>query len=70
MVGTSGGPFTVQLDGVLSKTLNASWDKPCPQMVLYHASGLDPGQHTMRVINSPFLGQTLGVDYAVVWMSS
>ena len=44
-------------------TLDASW------MVFYHQSGLGSGNHTMRVTNTSFLGQTLNVDYVAVVQS-
>jgi hypothetical protein len=64
-VGPFGGLFTVQLDGQ-GKTLNATRTKFVPQTVLYRQSGLSPGNHTLRVINAPFSGQTLSIDYATI----
>ena len=66
-ISPSSGPLTVQMDGGLSKTFNATGSKFTPQMVLYQESGLGPGTHTMRVTNSPFSGQTLTIDYATSW---
>ena len=65
-VGPSAGPFTVHLDDNPSKTLNATRSKFTPQMVLYQDNGLSQGTHTMMIMNSPFSGQTLSIDYAVV----
>ena len=69
-VGPSGGPYTVQLDNGLPRTFNASKEKFSPQVVLYQDGGLSPGKHTVRVTNTPFSGQTLSLDYAVVMRSS
>ena len=65
-VGPSAGPFTVLLDDNLPKTLNATRSKFTPRMVLYQDSGLSQGAHTMMIMNSPFSGQTLSIDYALV----
>ena len=69
-VGPSDGPYMVQLDGGSSTMLNASRTRSSPQMVLYQASGLNSGNHTMRITNSPFTGQALNIDYAVFGQSS
>jgi hypothetical protein len=66
VVGPSGGLYMVQLDNGLSRTFNASRDKFSPRTVLYQDSGLSPGKHTVGIANTPFSGQTLSVDYAVV----
>ena len=66
VVGPSAGRYTVQLDDGPSETYDASRDKFAPRMVLYQDSGLGPGEHTLRVANTPFSGQTLSVDYAIV----
>jgi len=65
-VGPSCGPYTVQLDNGPSRTFNASRDKLSPRTILYEGTGLSPGEHTMRITNTPFSGQNLGIDYAVV----
>jgi len=65
MVGPSGGSYTVQLDNGPSRSFNASRDKLSPQTILYQNTGLSPGEHTVRITNSPFSGQSLGIDYAV-----
>jgi hypothetical protein len=69
MVGPSGGAFTVQLDEGLLTPLNATSKGFSSRVVLYQNSGLGPGVHTMRVMNTPFSGQTLSIDYAVIWRS-
>lgn len=68
-LGPSGGLFTVQIDGGPEKTLNALRSKFTPQMVLYQQSGLGPGNHTMKITNAPFSGQTLSIDYVTVVQS-
>ena len=69
-VGPSAGAFTVQLDDGPLKVLNATRQRFSSQMLLYQASGLDSGNHTLTIMNAPFSGQTLSIDYAVVWRSS
>ena len=69
VVGPSDGPYMVQLDGGSLTMLNASRTRSSPEMVLYQTSGLNSGNHTVRITNSPFTGQTLNVDYAVVGQS-
>ena len=70
MVGPSGGPYTIQLDNGLSRTFNASSDKFSPQTILYEDTGLSPGKHIVRITNTPFSGQNLSIDYAIVRGSS
>lgn len=67
VVGPSGGTYTVQFDDGPSRIFNASNEKLSPRSVLYQDSGLGPGEHTVKIANTPFSGQTLGIDYAVVW---
>lgn len=69
MVGPTGGLYMVQLDNGPPVTLNASRTRFSPREVLYQDSELSPGNHTMKVTNSPFSGQTLSIDYAVVGQS-
>ncbi|KAF9793502.1 hypothetical protein BJ322DRAFT_1035054 [Thelephora terrestris] len=69
-VGPFGGLFTVQIDDGPLETLNATRSKFTPQIVLYQGSGLGPRNHTMRVTNAPFSGQTLSIDYAIVGQPS
>jgi len=69
VVGPCSGAFTVQIDNGPPRTLNATRQRFSPRMVLYQDSGLGPGQHTLRVTNAPFSGQTLSIDHAVVWKS-
>jgi len=69
-VGPSGGLYTVQLDNGVSRTFNASRGKFSPRTLLYQDSWPTPGNHILRISNSPFSGQTLGIDYAVAWEPS
>jgi hypothetical protein len=69
VVGPSCGLYMVQLDGSSPVTFNASRTRFSPQEILYQDSELSPGNHTMRITNAPFSGQTLGIDYAVVGQS-
>ena len=69
VVGPFAGLFTVQIDDGPPKTLNASRTKFSPQMVLYQGSGLGPGNHSMKISNAPFSGQTLSIDYVTVGQS-
>ena len=69
VVGPFAGLFTVQLDDNPPKTLNATRTKFTPQTILYQDSRLSEGTHTMMITNSPFSGQTLSIDYAVVEQS-
>lgn len=66
MIGPNGGPYTVQVDGGSSMTFDAKSEYLTPQTLLYRCSGLGPGPHRVRVVNTPFSGQTLSIDYAVV----
>jgi len=70
VVGSSSGPYTAQLDDGPSRTFDAKRDVSSLQTILYQDSGLSTGSHTVRITNAPFSGQTLSIDYAVVWGSS
>lgn len=65
-IGPQAGPYTVQVDGGPSTTLNATSQYLTPQTLLYRCNGLDPGQHQVRVANTPSSGQTLSIDYAII----
>ena len=66
MIGPNGGPYTVQIDDGSPVTLDAKSEYLTPQTLLYRCTGLGPGPHKVRMANAPFLGQTLGIDYAIV----
>ena len=65
-IGPQAGPYTVQVDGGPSTTFNATSQYLTPQTLLYRCTGLDSVNHQFRMINAPFSGQTLSIDYAVV----
>ncbi|KAJ3857642.1 hypothetical protein EV368DRAFT_29846 [Lentinula lateritia] len=66
-VGPAYAPFSIQLNGDLlsfsaQKSLNAS------QTLLYHADGLGPGSHTLKLLFEPSaVGQMFAVDFAQVY---
>jgi hypothetical protein len=66
---TSGnhGPYSVSLDGLPAQNYNGSQIAFRPQMLLYYASGLPIGQHTLVVSNTGATGTTFtDLDYAIV----
>jgi len=68
-VGPDNGAYTVQVDDGDSTVLNGTKESLVTQTLLYQGTGLAQGKHTLRISNSPFSGQTLGIDYAVVYNS-
>ncbi|GAW00534.1 hypothetical protein LENED_002061 [Lentinula edodes] len=66
-VGPAYAPFSIQLNGDLlsfsaQKSMNAS------QTLLYHADGLGPGSHTLKLLFEPSAaGQMFAVDFAQVY---
>ena len=66
MIGPNGGPYTVQVDDDSPITLDAKSGYLTPQTLLYRCTGLGLGPHKVRLVNTPFGGQTLGIDYAIV----
>jgi hypothetical protein len=65
-LGPSQGPYSVQLDGGSVVNYTASNGNFFPQQILWHATGLDAGQHLVRLSNMPTTtGQGLSIDYAV-----
>ena len=66
MMGPNGGPYTVQVDDGSSVTFDAKGKYLTPQALLYRCTGLGLGPHKVRIVNTPFSGQTLGIDYAIV----
>ena len=69
MVGPPAGPYTVTVDNRAVGTFNATRSRFSPRTLLYQESGLGQGEHTVGVSNLPYLldGQTIYIDYAVVW---
>ena len=64
--GPKGGPYTVQVDGGSTVELDAKSEYLTPRTLLYRGTGLGQGSHKIRITNTPFSGQTLNVDYAIV----
>ena len=69
-VGPRNGAYTIQIDGGTSVTFNGTKENLIPQTLLYQGNSLVPGRHTVKISNSPFTGQTLSIDYAVIHSSS
>jgi len=69
-VGPMNGVYTVQIDSGDSVAFNGNKDNLVPRTLLYQSNSLVPGTHTVTISNSPFDGQTLSIDYAVVYGSS
>ena len=55
----------VQVDDNSSGASDAESKDLTPQTLLYRYTGLGPGPHEVRVANTPFRGQALGINYAV-----
>ncbi|KAF9653279.1 hypothetical protein BDM02DRAFT_3087395 [Thelephora ganbajun] len=68
-VGPMNGVYTVQVDNGDSFTFNGIKDNLIPKTLLYQNNNLAPGRHTVNISNSPFAGQTLSIDYAVIYRS-
>jgi len=64
-VGPSSGVYTVQVDNSDAVTFNGTKSALIPQTLLYASNVLVPGSHTVKILNSPYAGQTLNIDYAV-----
>lgn len=69
-VGPSSGAYTVQVDNGASVTLNGTKANFNPQTLLYQDNSLAPGTHTVKISNTPFAGQTLSIDYALIYSNS
>ena len=52
-VGPSAGVYRIILDSLVIETFNASRSRFSPHTLLYVASGLIPGTHTVGLSNSP-----------------
>ncbi|KAG8774082.1 hypothetical protein FRC19_001577 [Serendipita sp. 401] len=66
VVGPSQGPYTVQVDSNPVESYTARSATLFTQQLLYRATGLSDGVHTVRLANAPAsLGQALTIDYAV-----
>ncbi|KAJ7497268.1 hypothetical protein FB451DRAFT_1018259 [Mycena latifolia] len=67
-VGPQGSPFTVSLDGGEAFNHTTSKQFYQPQVLLYTATNLGPGQHVVKVEYQPAQpGQIFAIDYANVY---
>jgi len=67
-VGPAGSPFTVSLDGGVPFNHTANKQFYQPQVLLYTATNLGPGQHVVKVAYEPSqAGQIFAIDYANVY---
>ena len=66
-VGTWSGNYTVQVDGGGSVILNGTKSAFFPKALLYQNNSLDLGPHEVKISNSPFTGQTLSIDFAIIY---
>ncbi|KIM45457.1 hypothetical protein M413DRAFT_66291 [Hebeloma cylindrosporum] len=70
-VGPTGAPFSVQLDNNTANDFSSSSNKQFyrPQMILFQASNLGGGQHTVKLTSEAWGNSslTLAVDYAQVY---
>ncbi|KAG8807719.1 hypothetical protein FRC17_004295, partial [Serendipita sp. 399] len=65
VIGPSQGPYTVQLDSNPQENYTAASTIQLNQQLLYRATGLSDGVHTVRLSNAPAkAGQALTIDFA------
>lgn len=70
-VGPAGSPFSVSLDGGLPITYSANKQFYQPQVLLYTATNLGPGDHSIKMEYQPSQpGQIFAIDYANVFTTS
>ncbi|KAJ7287562.1 hypothetical protein C8J57DRAFT_590483 [Mycena rebaudengoi] len=70
-VGPVGSPFSVSLDGGLPITYSANKQFYQPQVLLYTATNLGPGDHSIKMEYQPSQpGQIFAIDYANVFTTS
>lgn len=68
VTGPAGSPFSVSLDGGIPVNHTANKQFYQPQVLLYTATNLGPGQHTVKVAYEPSQpGQIFAIDYANVY---
>lgn len=65
-VGPRGGDYMVQVDGGDFVTFNGTKSTLVPNTLLYQDNNLVPGTHAVKISNSPFTGQTLSIDFAII----
>ncbi|KAF9050294.1 hypothetical protein BJ165DRAFT_1402045 [Panaeolus papilionaceus] len=68
-VGPNGGTYSVQLDEQPIMNLTSYQTSYRPKTMLYQASNLGGGQHTVKVVSTSYSnsGRTLAIDYAEVF---
>ncbi|KAJ7262203.1 hypothetical protein B0H12DRAFT_1013107 [Mycena haematopus] len=70
ITGPAGSPFSVSLDGGPTVNYTANKQFYQPQVPLYIASNVGPGQHVVKVSYQPTQpGQIFAIDYANVYTS-
>ncbi|KAJ6609889.1 hypothetical protein B0H10DRAFT_2062966 [Mycena sp. CBHHK59/15] len=70
-VGPAGSPFTVSLDGGVPVNYTASKQFYQPQVLLYTANTMGPGDHVLKVAYEPTQsGQIFAIDYANVYTTA
>ena len=68
-VGPSGAPFSVKLDNNAAKDFSSYKQFYRPQMILFQASNLGGGQHTVKLTSEAWSNSSLSlaIDYAQVY---
>lgn len=66
-VGPSFGAYTIQVDDGTPVSFNATNIDLIPQTLLFQDNSFTPGTHTLKISNSPFTGQSLSIDFAVIY---
>ena len=66
-VGPSLGAYTVQVDDGTPVSFNATNIDLIPQTLLFQDNSFAPGTHTVKISNSPFAGQSLSIDFAIIY---
>jgi len=69
-VGPNNGAYSVQIDNGIPVVFNGTKSIFHPQILLYQNNSLVPGPHAVKISNTPFAGQTLGIDYAVIYRNA
>jgi hypothetical protein len=67
---SNGASYIVQLDGGTSQTFSAAYQSFLSQTLLFHASLLGQGKHTIKMSHSSTSGQVFALDYAQVFTTS
>ncbi|KAG8908427.1 hypothetical protein FRB99_006632 [Tulasnella sp. 403] len=67
-IGPDHGSYNVSIDGIPRGQYSASWSNAHPSQLLYTASGLGRGNHTLKIMNAPVsTGSVLDLDYIQVF---